>query len=300
MSYELKYTKYKDKYLKLKNIQQKANITIQYGGNETQLIIVTKNITLILGINKKMLEDIRDMTLESPEINIDFTTLDMKLDNYKIDIIKQFKLNKDTDPYLLFKIKLSEPNNYKIKIIRQQIKPENMPHWDVIQQRMIPAISKYWDDYPYKDLLDRLKTQIQEYLIYNQFKLNINESITKSSLDEYNDDSIFYFNEEQLSKLAIDMKRVKELLKDNKSIICVYDNTALTTGGVHNPWLNNICIKKDTLNSIIGCITYNKYNNIDYMNTLPIWYYNRLRVLDFFKDYEFVDSMPLYYDSRLL
>ena len=90
MSYELKYTKYKDKYLKLKNIQQKANITIQYGGNETQLIIVTKNITLILGINKKMLEDIRDMTLESPEINIDFTTLDMKLDNYKIDIIKQF------------------------------------------------------------------------------------------------------------------------------------------------------------------------------------------------------------------
>ena len=177
-----------------------------------------------------------------------------------------------------------------------------MPHWDIIQQRMIPAISKYWDDYPYKSLLDRLITQIHEYLIYNQFKLNINESITKSSLDEYNDDSIFYFNEEQLSKLAIDMKRVKELLKNNKSIICVYDNTALTTGGVHDPWLNNIYIKKDTSNSIIGCITYNKYNNIDYMNTLPIWYYNKLRVLDFFKDYEFVDtySMPLYYDSRLL
>ena len=261
---------------------------IQHGGGEAQLIINTQNITFILGITKETLEQIRDITLESSEINIDFTTFEMKIDNYKMDIIKQFKLNKEIGPYILFKIKLSEPTNYKIN--------------------MTLFVNEHiWSDYLYKaplyrEPLETLYNRTNYFFKNNQFKFNINESITKLSLDEYNDDSIFYFNEEQLLKLEIDIKRVKELLTDTKSFAIVYDNTAVKNESLNNNLINRIFIKKDRSNSIIGIITYNKHNNIIYMNTLPFWYYNELRVADFIKDTKFVNNYkdPLFYNSNLL
>ena len=55
MLYELKYKKYKNKYLKLKNIQ--------YGGGEAQLIIkATHQFTYILGVSEDVLKTIRDLS----------------------------------------------------------------------------------------------------------------------------------------------------------------------------------------------------------------------------------------------
>ena len=201
MSYELKYKKYKNKYLKLKNIQ--------YGGSEAQLIIKPNDFfTFIFGVSKDMLTQIRDKNDGHNGLQIDYDSIIRKGiyrgKPFGKDITEY--INKDKGPY--------------INVI--VFKPDSLY---IIDVDFVDANKDFYDTIPDTSDVRNVYETLKLILNNVKFKFELNEmSVRSPSLPILIDDfKLKILNEDNLHDYGVSVGPLKSILNNELYTILVND-----------------------------------------------------------------------------